>query len=408
MKLGLMSQWYAPEPGGGAVPTVLASGLAAREHDVRVLTGFPNYPTGKIYPEYRQRWRHLEELPDGPQVRRVPLFPSHDSNPVSRSANYLSFGASAFGAAMTFLADRDAIWVYNSPATVGAAARQLARRRGVPYLLHVMDLWPDSVLDSGMLSKGLPNRVANRVLSGVVARTHDDASAIAVTSPSQRDALMRRGVDSDKLVYIPVWADEDVYFPQSPNRDLLPLAARGADIVLMYAGAMGFVQQLDTAVRAVAATGARVHLVLVGTGVAEPALRALASSLDAPNIHFLGPKPASAMGALASAADVHLVSLADTPLLRMTMPSKLLSILALGRPVVAMCAGDAAALVQAAGAGAALRPDDEQALTSTLTAMANDPAELSGWGAAGRSYYEEQLSRATAIARVEAELARIV
>lgn len=404
MKLGLLSQWYDPEPGGGAVPGVLANGLADRGHDIKVLTGFPNYPHGRIYPGYRQRWRHDERGRDRVAIRRTPLYPDHGANPLGRAANYLSFGASALARGLPYLADREAIWVFNSPAPVGAVARQLSRRRGVPFLLHVMDVWPDSVLDSGMLSNGALNRVADRVLGDVVRRTHDAAAVVAVTSPGQEALLNERGVPSHKLRYIPVWANEEIFRPRPAHRELLPEPARDADIVLMYAGAMGHIQQLDAAVRAASAVGPALHLVLVGTGVAEVSLRGLAQELQADNVHFMGSQPPTAMGELSAAADAHLVSLADTPLMRVTMPSKVQSIMALGRAIVATCAGDAAAVIESAGAGVALVPGDHTGLIETLRALLQAPEQLVAWGEAGRRHYEAEFAQAKAVNRVEEAL----
>lgn len=406
MKLGLLSQWFDPEPGGGVVPGVLATGLAARQHDIRVLTGFPNYPVGQIYPGYRQKWNHLEHPRPTVEVRRTPLYPSHNANPRTRSLNYMSFGASA-AAHASFFADRDALWVYNSPATVGAVARRVTKRHSIPFLLHVMDVWPDSVLDSGMLAQGVLNRFAGGLLGGIVSRTHEAAALVAVTSPGQQALLQSRGVPEDKLRYVPVWADEAIFFPRKVDRSLLPEPARDASLVMMYAGAMGHVQRLEAAIRAVASTRANVHLVMIGDGVAEPALRALAGDLKARNIHFMGRQPSTTMGALGSAADVHLVSLADTPLMRITMPSKIQSIMALGRPIIAMCAGDAATTVTAAGAGVAIQPGDTAHLTRTLDGLVDDTGVLAAWGVAGRTYYQQQFAQETAITRVESLLAEI-
>lgn len=404
MRFGILSQWYDPEPGGGAVPGVLANGLVERGHEVKVLTGFPNYPTGRVYPGYRQRWKHVESPRPRLTVKRTPLYASHDGNPLARSVNYLSFGATALIQSLDHLADRDALWVFNSPAPVGAVARQMARRRDVPVLVHVMDLWPDSVLDSGMLSHGRVHSLANHALGSVVRRTHEAASLVAVTSPGQIAALTERGVPSEKLRYIPVWANEEVFFPQESDRTCLPREARDADVVLMYAGSMGHVQRLDTLIRAVSHTGPAVQLVMAGTGVAESSLRALARDLRANNIHFMGPQPPGSMGRISAAADLHFVSLDDTPLMRMTMPSKVQSIMALGRPILATAAGDAAAVIEAAGAGLALSPGDEMGLRCALAQLGSSPEQLLTWGQAARAYYESQFSRTRALDRVERAL----
>lgn len=407
MRIGILSQWFDPEPGGGAVPGVLAKGLRAQGHDVRVLTGFPNYPSGEIYAGYRQRLRHLERPIPGLAVRRVPLFANHDGKAINRAANYLSFAASA-AMQSAHLAGADAMWVYNSPATVGPVANLLRRRHGVPFLLHIMDVWPDSVLESGMLASSRGRAVTERALTALVELTYRSASLVAVTSPGQLQMLHNRGVSAQQLRYVPVWADERLFFPRAADRSFLPEVAQRASLVLMYAGAMGHVQRLDVAVRAAAdAREAGVHLVMVGSGIAEQGLRELSADLGAENVHFLGSYPPQAMGVLSAAADVHLVSLADTPLLRVTMPSKVLAIMASGRPIVACCRGDAADAVVNAGAGVAVMPGDVAALTDVLRELADDTAVLREWGEASRRCYERHFAKAQALSRVESLLAEI-
>lgn len=406
MKLGMLTQWFAPEPGGALVPTVIARQLVQQGHEVKVLTGYPNYPDGAIYPGYRQAWRHRERI-DGADVRRVPLFPSHDNRAAQRAGNYLSFAASAATQSARHLGDVDALWVYNSPAPVPLVAARLTHRARVPYLLHIMDLWPDSVFESGMVPARLGS-ASERILNGMVNRGYAAAAKIAVISPSQIDLLVERGVPRERLTYLPLCADEGLFHPRTADRSLLPKGAQGADVVLMYAGAMGHVQNLSPVVDAVAAIpGDRVHLVFVGGGVAEDTLRARVSELGADNIHFMGRRPSGQMGALTAAADAHLVALADTPGMRRTMPSKIASILSSQRAIVATCAGDAAAVVRQSGGGIVVSPGDVAGLRGVLVELASSPGNLLNLGLKGHEYYTKMLSQRAIVDRVEDELLKI-
>nr|WP_253943218.1 glycosyltransferase family 4 protein [Nocardioides sp. zg-1308] len=385
----------------------MASGLRSRGHDVSVLTGFPNYPTGAIYPGYTQAWRGHERLPDGVVVHRVPLFPSHDGRAVPRGLNYLSFAASAATAARSALESREALWVFNSPGTVPLVAARERRRRGLPYLLHIMDVWPDSVLDSGMVG-GRVGRMVGSALDRVVGRGYAEASRIAVTSRGQADLLVSRGVPPAKVEYCPVWVDEDVFRPRPHDRSVLPEGLRDSGRIVMYAGAIGHVQQLDVAVRAaVAVAGTGLQLVLVGSGIAEQGLRDLVDELGGTNVHFLGRWAPEEMGRLGAAADAHLVSLADTPLLRITMPSKLPAVLAMERPVVMFGSGDAADVVRDSGGG--LCATDLDGLIDSFDTLAGaTDTQLAEWGSAGRRRYEEEFSLARGLTAVEHMLADIV
>lgn len=403
LKFGLVSQWFAPEPGGGVVPSVLARGLAERGHDVRVLTGFPNYPTGHIYPGFKQRVHHVEMPFHGVNVQRVPLLPSHNDRPVQRIANYGSFAASGMVFGTKALADRDALWVYNSPATVGPLVNVIRKRHGVPFLLHIMDVWPDSVLDSGMVRPGPVSQMVERTLTALVRRAYEGASQIAVTSPGQLDLLVARGVPAERLHYVPLWADEKVFFPRPADPTVLDVGLRSAPLIVMYAGAMGHVQGLDTAIRAAAmAAASGIQLVLVGSGLAEDDLKRLTMDLGAENVKFLGRVPADEMGKMSAAADIHLVSIADTPLLRVTMPSKLSSIFAMGKPVIATAAGDVAAVVRDSHAGLVIPQGNVKELAAAFTGLAQGSREqLETWGRSGRVFYERVFAQARGINRVE-------
>jgi colanic acid biosynthesis glycosyl transferase WcaI len=139
MRVGLLTQFYDPEPGPAALPGVLARGLVARGHEVQVLTGFPNYPEGVIAPGYRMQ-RVLDEVLDGVNVRRVALYANHDASAMRRITNYASFGASALASGLGVLRGLDALWVNYSPITV--AWPMWAARYGlkIPQVAHVLDL----------------------------------------------------------------------------------------------------------------------------------------------------------------------------------------------------------------------------------------------------------------------------
>src|SRR2546427_8551044 len=146
MQIGLLSQWYEPEP--APMPSVLAHELEKRGHSVKVLTGFPNYPEGRIYDGNRISWRH-DAAVSGVPVRRVALFPSHGRSAVGRLANYVSFAGTASLWGSGVFKGIEALWVYNSPPTVGLPTWVIKARYRPRIVLHIMDLWPESLLASG-------------------------------------------------------------------------------------------------------------------------------------------------------------------------------------------------------------------------------------------------------------------
>lgn len=409
MKIGLLSQWYAPEPGAAAVPSVLARALAARGHDVSVLTGLPNYPAGRLYPGYKMRPVTTEVGEDGVRVRRVALYPSHDSSGWRRGLNYGSFAASASVGGLGALRGVDAFWVYNSPATVGVPSALASAVWRVPHLLHLMDLWPDSIGFSGMAGER-----AYRFMQVALARwcqsTYRQASAIACISPGVVDVLAERGVPRHKLHHVPVWADEAVYYPRPPDEDLAGELGLASPFTLLYAGNLGRAQGLEVLLEACARLGnlAEFRCLIAGSGTAEAQLRARADVLGLTNVRFLGRWPGADMGRLVSVADACLVSLSDDPLSTVTMPSKLPAVLAAGRAVLACAVGDVAGIVTASGAGWTARPGNVDDLEQAIRqACSEGRGRLAERGSMARAYYDKHLCLDRGVDAVEAILARI-
>lgn len=400
MRIVVVSQWFPPEK--AAIPADIARGLASSGHEVTVLTGFPNYPTGRIYEGWRVRPVH-QTSQDGYAVRRVVLYPSHDRSAVRRVANYSSFATSAAVLGARALRRANVVYVYHPPLTTAAGPWLARRRHGVPYVLHVQDLWPDSVVHSGML-EGRAARAAGRLLDRTCRAAYASAAGIVTIAPTMADLLESRGVPRSRLHVVPNWADEELFWPVARSEGGAAAAELPRGFTVMFAGNIGYVQGLEVAVRAAVAVRdlPDFHLVLVGDGLERSRLEALAREIGADNVRFLGSRPLEDMPALTAAADVQLVSLLDLPFLRGTIPSKLGSVLASGLPVICAVAGDGADLVAEAGAGWVCQPESVSALADAFrSAYAAPPAELERLRTAARSYYERELSRAKALRRLE-------
>lgn len=405
----MVSQWYDPEHGSAGVPGTISRALISRGHDVRVLTGFPNYPTGKVYAGYRIR-PYLRERMDGVDVHRVPLVPSHDRSALRRAANYLSFAAASTMRAPV-LRGCDAVLVYSSPATAAVAAMAARSLSGTPYVLYVADLWPDSVMESGFLGSARISQAVGSGLHRFCNATYRRAHAVAVTSPGMCDLLVARGVPPGKVHVVPNWVNEAIFQPLPAVRsdgDRGRHPRRSGEFTVMYAGNLGDLQGLETAVHAMAHLRdlPELTLALVGSGVAEKRLRALVDELKLASVRFMGRRRLSEMPQVIALGDVHLVSLRDVPLFAATLPSKVQATLACGRPVVASVAGDAARIVTASGAGPVVPSGDPKALADALRSLYAMPAErLARMGESGRRYYEREFSERVGSERLESLLA---
>jgi colanic acid biosynthesis glycosyl transferase WcaI len=401
MHIGMISQWYDPEPGSAAVPASISRALRDHGHEVSVVTGFPNYPTGRLNPDYplrlyRREWR------DGICVHRAPLYPSHDARPVRRAANFLSFAASASAVSTAALKSVDATLVYSTPATVALPAMTLRLVRGRPFVLFIQDLWPQTVTASGFID-GHRAGYVERVLHKFCDATYRQASAVAVTSPGMIDLIAARGVPREKLHVVTNWADErhfHVYRAKPVDIPELPSRRR---FTAMYAGNLGDVQGVNVIVDA--ATLLRdnddIGFMIVGGGVAESDLKHTVLQRGLRNVTFLPPQPLERMAGILALGDVQLITLRDRSVFESVLPSKVQATLASGRPVIGQVAGDAAAVIKASGAGPIVRPGSGDELAKAiLSASKMHPSELQARGAQGREFYVRELSSEAGIKRL--------
>jgi colanic acid biosynthesis glycosyl transferase WcaI len=398
MRISYFTQWWPPEPAG--MISALATGLANKGHQVHVVTGFPNYPSGRIYASHRVRWRQVETS-HGVRIIRVPLYPSHDRSPTKRALNYLSYAASASLIGIPNVTQSEVAYVYHPPLTAAWPARLQRRLRGVPFVLHIQDLWPDSVMDSGMA--GSTRAIVEHFLRRMCTKAYHAAAQIVVLSSGLKEILVARGVAAEKIHVVLNWVDEDMYrpIPVDPaiRSTLGPLSAR----VILYAGNLGDYQGLDSAVRAADSLGgrSRLQLVLMGDGIARPRLEKLVRDLDASNIRLLPRREPHEMPAFHAAADAHLISLVDLPFFAATIPGKTQVALAAAKPIIMAVRGDAANLVNAARAGLACTPD-EIGLRDAFERIARmTDSELAVLGQNGRDYYQSHLSLERATTRIE-------
>ncbi|RKN40684.1 glycosyltransferase family 4 protein [Micromonospora endolithica] len=393
MRIGILSYHFPPEP--AFIPGSLAEELARRGHEVRVLTGFPDYPGGHVYPGWRQRWRH-ETRSERLTVRRVPRYTGADASVGGRTAAYLSFAGSVALVGPRFLAGVDVLYVHQPPATAFAAAGLLRLLGRVPTVLHVQDVW---AADD---PAGAARQRWTARLGAAMARTYRVADRVAVAAPSLRDLVVAAGAEPARVDVVLNWTDERIFHPARPSPAARRLIGHDGRCVVMHAGTIGARQGLETAVRAAAALDGTMDLVLVGSGPEERRVRGLAAELGADNVRFVGRRSPLDMPDLYAAADYQLVMLRDLPELRGTLPGKLQAAFSCAAPVVASAGGDTAEVVERARAGLSCPPEDWATLADRfwLAATIPPPARID-MGRRGRETYLREMSMPAGVDRVE-------
>ena len=397
MRILYLTHWFDPEPGVIKGPRFVRA-LETAGHDVTVVTGLPNYPTGKLYPGYRLR-PIMRETIDGARVVRLPLYPSHDGSTLRRAATFLSFFLSALTYCLLRRGRFALAYAYHPPITVGLAAALAGMVRRLPFVLEIQDLWPDTVAATGMRGA----RPAARLIEPICRFVYRRAAAIIVQSAGMRDALIARGVPAAKITVVRNWADVDPLPPPRTAADDRPGPVR-----IIYGGNFGRAQALATVIDAAALVEQHrrdVRILLYGDGIEAAALRARAEAAGVAILSFHERIPQREIVRVFAEADALLLHLADDPLFEITIPSKTQFYLAMGRPIVAGVAGEAAALLRKSGAALVAPPADAEALAQAICRLADLPhGRREAMGRAGQAFYRRALSFETGLARTLALL----
>lgn len=375
----------------------MAQSLKKFGHDVEVLTGFPNWPEGRIYPGYRLRWRQVEYL-DGIRVVRVPLYPNHGTSAVGRCANLGSFVASATLSGALSVTRANVVYAIQPPTTC-FSAWSLSRFWRVPYAFEVQDMWPETLTSTGFVG----SQRALALVDAYCNWCYRTAAAIRVISPGFRESLIKKGVDPRKIAFIPNWVDTSFYAPRNCGPEMDMALPRGSFYIL-YAGSIGRAQGLTTVLAAAAALRQRsdIQFLIAGEGLELTQLRDRARESELHNVTFLGRRPLSTMPALYACADAFLVTLKKDPLFSITIPHKTLTYMAAGKPILALAEGDLADLVRKSGCGLVSPPSDAPSLVNRILQLTSLPvAERAAMGQRGRTVASQAFEREMLVRRLE-------
>lgn len=365
MRLLILTQYFPPEMGA---PQARLHELAVRlqqcGHEVTVLTAMPNYPTGRVFDRYRGRFRMREES-DGVDVIRTWIYPSNSDRSAPRMVSYASFAASSLLLGFPALGQPDVVLVESPPLFLTPTALTLGRLLDASVLVNVSDIWPESLVQLGLLEEGM----AHRVMLALERFAYRRASAVAVTNAGAMERIRERFPDVDTTV-ISNGVDRELFHPEF--RDEATRQGLGAgpdDFLVAYCGLHGLAQGLEVVLDAAERLRDRqdVRFILVGDGAVKGKLVADATARGLPNVRFLDRRPKSEIPGLLASADASLVPLAT----RMpgTMPSKVYEALASGVPVLVTRGSEAQYLAEEHDVGKVFEPLNAEELVEGILAL---------------------------------------
>lgn len=384
MRIVIVAQYFPPEIGAtGRRAHELAATLAARGHEVTVLTGRPNHPA--MAERYFCRDAPPDERVQGFRVLRLRVFRSPDSRPWKRVLNYLTFVL--FALARGVLLRRPDAVLAVSPLPAGIAALALHAWHGAPLVYDLQDIWPDSARAVGVMKRG----PALRILGLFEKLLYRRSARVVVISDGFRDYLAARGIPRERLSVIANGVDTGLFRDRRPEARLRQTAALAGRFLVGYIGNHGLAQGLDTALdAAVRLRDEGVAFLMVGEGVEKSRLERRASG----NVRFMRGVPRRRVPRLLAACDALLVILRDDPLFRITIPSKIYEYMAAGKPVLCSVGGEAAAIVESARCGLVVPPSDGAALAEAVRTLTHDPAGCAAMGASGVAWVRKHFSAA--------------
>jgi glycosyltransferase involved in cell wall biosynthesis len=392
----LLMQFYDPEPvyKGQA----FAEAIAKAGYEVEVVTGFPNYPGGKVYDGYRMRPIQRSQE-NGVAITRLALYPSHDKSKIGRVLNYVSFMLSAFFYLTVFARRANLVYAYHPPLTVGLAAAAARIFRRNPVVVDIHDLWPDTLPATGMISNPRILKMIEMACNWMYRRVQH----IVLHSHGFRDELLKRGVPAEKMTTVIGWTHEPA---ELPVRLAVPDNMKDlSGLKILYAGNVGPAQALDSVLDAAhmlqsEGQSETATFCILGSGLALDSLKDKARSLGLEKVVFLPRVSPAEVEAYLAAADVLLMHLRDTPLFALNMPSKAQAYMLAAKPILMGVRGEVKKLLIDAQAGVSVPPENPRAMADAVLSLAAMPAdERNKLGQNACAYYWRELCMETGMAK---------
>lgn len=386
MKILVVCQYYYPEP---FRVNDICEEMVKRGHEVTVVTGEPNYPEGQIYKGYENH-AHTDEVINGVMVHRCPIIP-RKTGTLYRLLNYFSYPHEA-KKYIKGLEGFDVVFVNQlSPVMMAEPAINYGKKHGVPVIMYCLDLWPESLVAGGV-SRG---SAIYKVFHTISKRIYKNVDKILITSRMFRSYLEEQfGIEDKNIDYLPQYA-EGLF-------EKLEFKKPGDVTELVFAGNIGEIQSVETIIKAAEKLKDKpVHFHIVGGGTNLERLQGLAEDLN--NITFYGRRPLEEMPEFYARADAMLVTLKADPILSLTLPGKVQSYMAVGKPIIGAIDGETAEVIREAGCGFCGKADDANELVKNIDLFVKS-AEKQQMGLRARAFYDDFFSREKFMSGLENEL----
>ncbi len=388
MRVLIVSQYFWPE---NFKINDVVNGLNDRGIEVSVLTGKPNYPSGKFFNNY-SFFRNSHEIYNGISIYRSPLLPRANGSGFRLFLNYLSFAFFASIRLMFINKKFDKILVYEpSPITVGIPAIVAKYRFNSPIYFWVQDLWPESITDAG----GIKNKKLIDLVNKLTIGIYKNCKKILVQSKAFIPYILEQKVSKHKLMYFPN-STENFYKPTNKNNIYKKLMPDGFKII--FAGNIGEAQSFETIINSalyLKEKKIKINWIILGDGRQKNNIEMKIKNLNLDNaFYFMGSYPTNQMPLFFSHADALLVTLKKSKIFSLTIPNKIQSYMACSKPIIASLDGEGNRVISDSNCGFASPSEDHISMSeSIIKLMKLSKKEREIMGNNGRTYFEKEFER---------------
>ncbi|MEP0807036.1 MAG: glycosyltransferase family 4 protein [Chloroflexota bacterium] len=389
MRILLINQAFvSPEEPGHTRHFEMAKFLQSRGHELVIVASDLNYQTGRR--TVARKGVFAEQNFDGVRVLRSYIYPALHRSYFWRVISFFSFMFSSIWTALQ-VRDVDLVMGTTPPIFQAVSAWFVALIRRKPFLLEVRDLWPEFGVSMGVLKNPLVIALARWLERFLYAR----ATHILVNSPAYREYMISKGVPEKKVTYIPYGTDVDMFNPSVDGSSIRAELGLQERFVVLYAGALGQANDIDTLLRAAnrLKVEEKIRFVLFGDGKERPRLESEARQMGLSNVIFAGVRAKKDMPRVIAAADACLAILQDIPMFRTTYPNKVFDYMAAGRATVLVIDGVSRRLIEESGGGVFVQPGDDAMLAETVLELSKDSRRLQQMGRNARDYLVKYLDR---------------
>ncbi len=396
VRILFLSHFYPPEMGGAASRiSGLARWLVKFGNNVTVITGYPNYPTGKIYPEYKNQKNKIEFI-DGVKILRSKVLPVSYQLVLVRLLNYFTLFFTALWNGIRKRNNFDIIIASSPPLTIGILGLILSKIYKIPWIFDIRDIWPDIAVEAGMLRE---NGIVNKLSKKISDYLYRQSTHIIPVTKYKLTKIRKANIPISKMSVVYNGVDFDL-INDAKQKDWRSELGLENKFILSYAGLIGIAQGvnviIETAIRLKEKND--IHFLIVGEGVEKQKLQTRVKSLELNNITFLPSQPKELIPSLLTMSDIALIPLVSDNLLD-AVPSKLLEAWACKLPIILFAGGEAADIVSKAQGGIVVNSNDFKGIMTAILKLKDTPELMNKYSKNGFDYVYKHHDRES-LARV--------